>query len=161
MTKVVITSQGIVAGGHDFGTTGAYEKLQGRIEFALDPADPHNRGITDLAFAPKGPDGRVHFSSDLHVLRPVNPAKGNGVLLFEVANRGNFGGASGLFGMLNGGDGADPDKPEYFGDALLLRDGYTMVWVGSKVGERRQQPRRRIDCGPPTVPSRGRLWNAA
>jgi len=130
VTKVVITSQGIVAGGHEFGTTGAYEKLQGRIEFALDPADPHNRGITDIAFAPKGPDGRVHFSSDLYVLRPVNQVKSNGVLLFEVANRGNFGGASGLFGMFNGGDGTDPDKPEYFGDALLLRDGYTMVWVG-------------------------------
>jgi hypothetical protein len=130
VTKVVITSQGIVAGGRSFGTVGTYEKLVGRIEFALDPADPHNRGITDLAFAPKGPDGRVHFSSDLYVLRPVNQVKGNGVLLFEVANRGSFGGASGLFGMINGGDGTDADKPEYFGDALLLRDGFTMVWVG-------------------------------
>src|SRR5262245_35184762 len=48
VTKVVITSQGVVAGGHSFGTVGTYEKLVGRIEFALDPADPHNRGITDL-----------------------------------------------------------------------------------------------------------------
>jgi hypothetical protein len=130
VTKVIITSQSIVAGGHEFGNVGAYERLQGRIEFALDPADPHNRGIADLAFAPKGPDGRVHFSSDLSVLRPVNQAKGNGVLLFEVANRGDAGGTSGLFGMINGGGGTDPDKPEYVGDALLLRDGYTMVWVG-------------------------------
>jgi len=130
VTKVVITSQGIVAGGQEFGSRGAYEKLVGRIEFALDPADKHNRGITDLEFAPKAADGRVHFSSDLYVLRPVNQAKGNGVLLFEVANRGDFGGTSGLFGMINGGNGTDPDKPEYFGDALLMRDGYTMVWVG-------------------------------
>jgi len=104
VTRVVITSQGIVAGGHSFATVGTYEKLVGRIEFALDPADTHNRGIADLAFAPKGPDGRVHFSSDLSVLRPVNQAKGNEVLLFEVANRGGFGGASWLFGMINGGD---------------------------------------------------------
>ena len=83
VTKVVITSRAVVAGGQSFGTVGTYEKLVGRIEFALDPADPHNRGITDLAFAPKGPDGRVHFSSDLYVLRPVNQLKGNGVLLFE------------------------------------------------------------------------------
>src|SRR5262245_20515408 len=79
VTKVVITSQGIVAGGHSFGTVGTYEKLVGRIEFALDPADPHNRGITDLAFAPKGSAGRVQFSSEIHVLAPVDHVKGNGV----------------------------------------------------------------------------------
>ena len=108
VTKVVITSQGVVAGGQSFGGVGTYEQLEGRIEFALDPADAHNRGITDLGFAPKGRDGRVHFSSDLYVLRPTDPAKANGVLLFEVSNRGNYGRL----------------------DALLLRDGYTLVWVG-------------------------------
>ena len=147
VTKVVITSQGIVAGGHAFGTVGTYEKLEGRIEFALDPSDAHNRGITDLAFAPKDPDGRVHFSADLYVLRPVSQAKGNGVLLLEVPNRGDFGGSSGLFGMINGGVGTDPDKPEYFGDALLLRDGYTTVWVGWQF----DLPRGRLRLDPPAA----------
>ena len=126
VTKVVITSHGVVAGGYSFGAAGTYEKLEGRIEFALDPADPHNRGIADLGFALTGPDGRVHFSSDLYVLRPTDPAKGNGVLLFEVANRGNYGRLAGF----NGAGSADPTRPDYFGDALLFRDGYTMVWVG-------------------------------
>jgi hypothetical protein len=126
VTKVVVTSRGVVAGGHSFGAAGTYERLEGRIEFALDPADKHNRGIADLEFAPKGPDGRVHFSSDLYVLRPTDPAKGNGVLLFEVANRGNYGRLAGF----NGTGGADPARADYFGDALLFRNGYTMVAVG-------------------------------
>jgi hypothetical protein len=125
-SQPVITSRGVAAGGHGFGAVGPYEKLEGRIEFALDPADRHNRGITDLTFAPKGADGRVHFSSDLYVLRPVDPAKGNSVLLFEVANRGNHG----QFDMFNGDGGTDPNRADFFGDALLLRDGYTIVWVG-------------------------------
>ena len=97
VTRVTITSQSPLAGARSFGSTGPYEQLTGRIEFALDPADPHNRRITDLALAPRESDGRVHFSSDLVVLRPADPEKGNGVLLFEVANRGN----KELTGMFN------------------------------------------------------------
>jgi hypothetical protein len=52
VTKVVIASRGAVAGGRSFGTVGTYEKLVGRIEFALDPADPHNRGIDDASTRP-------------------------------------------------------------------------------------------------------------
>lgn len=83
VASVTIASRAAVAEGHAFGTTGSYEKLAGRIEYALDPAEPHNTRIVDLARAPRGVDGRVHFSSDLYVLRPTDPAKGNGVLLPE------------------------------------------------------------------------------
>ena len=88
VTSVTIMSRVSVAGGQSFGTTGPYEKLVGRIEFALDPTDPHNGRIVDLERAPRGTDGRVRFSSALYVLRPSDPARGNGVLFFEVANRG-------------------------------------------------------------------------
>jgi hypothetical protein len=91
VTNLTVTSRTSVAGGQSFGSTGPYEKLVGPIEFALDPTDPHNSRIVDLEHAPHGTDGRVHFSSDLYVLRPSDPTKGNGVLLFEVANRGRMG----------------------------------------------------------------------
>src|SRR3954468_13711545 len=83
VTKVTITSRTPLAGGQPFGSTGTYEQLVGRIEFALDPADPHNAGIVDLNHARRDADGRVRFSSDLNVVRPTNPTKGNGVLLFH------------------------------------------------------------------------------
>jgi len=125
VTRVVINSRGLAAGGHAFGAVGPYETLEGRIEFALDPQDQHNRGITDLTLAPKGADGRVHFSSDLYILRPVDAAKGNGILLFEVSNRGAYG----QLPMFNGEGWTDPNRAGS-GDALLLKDGYTVVWVG-------------------------------
>src|SRR5262245_53503958 len=91
VTKVTIAARAKVADGQTFGSTGAYEKLAGTIEFALDPSDPHNKTVVDLEHATKGPDGKVHFSADLFVLQPVDPSRGNGVLLFEISNRGNKG----------------------------------------------------------------------
>ena len=136
VTRVAISSRSVVANGQPFGTVGPYEKLVGRIEFALDPAHPRNKAIVDLDLAPRGPDKRVHFSADLFVLQPVDRAKGNGVLLFEISNRGN----KGLLGMFNRAPGGataaaraavlNPTAPADFGDGYLLREGYTLVWVG-------------------------------
>lgn len=124
---VTITARSPVADGRMFGTPGTYEQLTGRIEFALDPADPHNRGIVDLEYAPRDAQGRVHFTSDLYVVQPTDPAKGNGVMLFEVANRGNKGT---LFGMFGRGAGNDPTTAAAVGDGFLMHEGYTLVWVG-------------------------------
>ncbi|HEX5110785.1 MAG TPA: alpha/beta hydrolase domain-containing protein [Vicinamibacterales bacterium] len=128
VTKVTITSRAPVAGGRAFGSTGPYEKLIGTIEFSLDPADSHNRRIADLAHAAAGSDGRVHFSADLYVLQPVDPARGNGALLFEIANRGR----KGMLGRFNRGAGGvqDPTSAADFGDGFLMKEGYTLVWVG-------------------------------
>src|SRR5688572_4071905 len=90
VAKVILANRVTVAGGQEFGRTGPYEKLTGTIEFALDPKDPHNARITDLDRAARAADGRIHFTSDLMVLRPVDQGKGNGVLLFEVINRGRL-----------------------------------------------------------------------
>jgi hypothetical protein len=128
VTGVTISSQGEVAGGQAFGAAGSYEQLTGRIEFALDPADPHNRGIVDLEHARRDADGRVHFSADLHVLRPTDSAKGNGVLWFEIANRGR---RPLRFNHPRPSD--NPAAESDFGDSLLMRDGYTLVWIGWEV----------------------------
>jgi hypothetical protein len=131
VTAVTITSQSVVAGGQSFGSTGPYQRLLGRIGFALDPDDPHNVGIVDLNHARRDADSRVRFSSDLYVLRPADPSKGNGVLLFEVPNRGR----RGLLGRFNRAErpGNDPTTDPDFGDGLLMREGYTLVWVGWEV----------------------------
>lgn len=127
VTSVTITSRSVVADGHAFGKTGSYEKLVGRIEFAIDPNDRHNTRIADLAFAPRDTDGRVRFSSDLMVLQPTDRARGNGILLFEIANRG----IKALLPFFNRAAGSiSPSSLADFGDGLLMRDGYTVVWVG-------------------------------
>jgi hypothetical protein len=60
VTSVSITSRAIVAGGQSFGATGPYEKLVGRIEFALDPTDSHNSGIDER-------DRRVFDAMWIHI----------------------------------------------------------------------------------------------
>jgi hypothetical protein len=125
--KVTIASRTVVANGQPFGSVGPYQKLIGTIEFALDPANPHNKPIVDLETAPRGADGRVHFTADLFVLQPVEAARGNGTLLFEIANRGR----KGLLGRFNrAGASGDPMAAADFGDGFLMKDGYTVVWVG-------------------------------
>ena len=127
VTSVTIATRAKVADGKTFGSTGAYEKLAGTIEFALDPADPHNKAVVDLQHAVKGPDGKVHFTADLFVLQPVDAGKGNGVLLFEISNRGN----KGMIGRFNRARNVDdPTTAEHMGDGFLMREGYTLVWVG-------------------------------
>jgi uncharacterized protein (DUF305 family) len=127
VTGVTIASRAVVAGGQSFGRTGPYEKLAGTIEFALDPSLPGNKAIVDLDLAPRDREGKVRFTSDLYVLRPVDASRGNGVLLFEIANRGR----KGLLGRFNGAPAsADPSSPADFGNGYLLEQGYTLVWVG-------------------------------
>src|SRR5512138_1456251 len=143
VTSVIITSRTLLAGGQSFGSTGPYERLVGRIEFALDPADPHNVGIVDLNRARRDADGRVRFSSDLNVLRPTDPTKGNGVLLFHISNRG----VMDLMGAFNRGNASDGG----IGDGLLMRDGYTMVFVGWEFDV--PAPRLRVEAPAAILPS--------
>lgn len=143
VTSVTLSSRTILAGGQSFGSTGPYERLVGRIEFALDPADPHNVGIVDLNYARRDADGRVHFSSDLTVLRPSDPTKDNGVLLFHISNRG----VMDLLGTFNRGNASDGG----IGDGLLMRDGYTMVFVGWEFDV--PAPRLRIEAPAALLPA--------
>jgi hypothetical protein len=152
VTKVTIASRAVVANGQPFGSVGPYEKLTGTIEFALDPANPHNKPIVDLDAAPRGSDGRVHFTADLYVLQPVDTARGNGTLLFEIANRGR----KGILGRFNRARGSqDPTAAADFGDGFLMKDGYTIVWVGWQFDV--QPPGLRVVAPPANVAGRVRM----
>src|SRR6478735_9410795 len=78
VVRVEVSSRGAVAGGEAFGAAGPYEKLAGRIFFAIDPALPANRIITDVDKAPRNGAGKVEFSSDFYILKPRDIRKGNG-----------------------------------------------------------------------------------
>jgi Alpha/beta hydrolase domain len=152
VTKVTIASRAPVANGQAFGSTGAYEKLTGTIEFSLDPSDRHNARIVDLSHAARGSDGRVHFSADLFVLQPADPSRGNGTLLFEIANRGR----KGILGRFNRASGSqDPTAPADFGDGFLMKDGYTVVWVGWQFDV--EAPLLRVVAPAVNVPGRVRV----
>jgi hypothetical protein len=121
VTRVEIAARYDAASGTTFGTTGVYEQLVGKIFFAVDPTNPRNRVIVDLDRAPRNESGRVEMSADFAVLRPKDASKGNGVALLDVVNRGNK-------TVLNGFNRAATGNE--LGDGLLMRMGYTVVWVG-------------------------------
>jgi hypothetical protein len=119
VVRVEITSRGDIQEGKPFGNAGAYEKIIGRVYFAVDPSNLHNRQIVDLDKAPRNAHGEVEFSADLYLLKPKDMAKGNQAVLFEVSNRGG----RGILSLVNGREGE-------FGDGFLMRQGYTIAWVG-------------------------------
>ena len=83
------------------GAVGPYERLAGTIHFAVDPRHPVNQIITDIDKAPRNADGKVEFSSDFELLKPKDPARGNGTILYEVSNRGG----RGMVNFFNRGNG--------------------------------------------------------
>ena len=75
VTRVEITSRQDVLNGKAFGTVGAYEKLSGKVYFAVDPNNPHNKIIADVDKAPKNSQGKVEFSADLFLSGRRIPAR--------------------------------------------------------------------------------------
>jgi hypothetical protein len=127
ITAIEITSRTPFVGGAAFGTIGAYERIDGVAIGELDPAAPGNRGIVNLDKAPRNAKGRVEYRSDICILRPADPDKGNGRLLYEVNNRGRIM----LFANLCAGKpGNQPQTAADLGNALPLLLGFTLIWCG-------------------------------
>ncbi len=122
-----LAERSAVLEGARFGAAGAYERVIGRARFAVDPNGPANRTITDIGLAPRNAGGLVEFSADVYILKPTQPERGSGTVLFEVSNRGG----KGMLGLFSQADSSnDPRSRDEFGDGLLLERGYTLVWVG-------------------------------
>jgi hypothetical protein len=75
--------------GRGFGETGAYVRLKGIARGELDPKAPEHADIVGLDRAPRNARGMVEYEVDVFILRPADTAKGNGILFYEVLNRGN------------------------------------------------------------------------
>jgi hypothetical protein len=112
------------AGGHIFGDAGAYERLKGRVRFAVDPLAPAQADVVDIDKAPRGPDGLVGFEADFMVLRPVGG--GNRRVFFDYGNRGNKRALQFFNDALHSND---PLTLEHAGNGFLMRRGYTVAWL--------------------------------
>src|SRR3990170_989366 len=112
LTRLVIASREPFAGGHEFPVTGAYEKLVGRICGEVDPENRLNKIIVDLGKAPRNRRGRVEYSGDFCILKPLDMARGNGKIFFDAPQSN------------------DPSTLADAGNGFLMRQGYTIVWCG-------------------------------
>ena len=113
--------------GQPFGDTGAYERIDGVLHYAVDPAHPRNRDIVDLDLAPRDAGGRVRFSGDVCLLVPADPARANRRLLVELPNRGR---KRLTRYLLRAANEPTPTPTIPSGDGFLMRHGYTIGWIG-------------------------------
>ena len=58
--------------GRAFGEVGPYEKLRGKAYGELDPVDPRNAVIADIQLAPRNANGKVEYSMDIFILKPID-----------------------------------------------------------------------------------------
>ncbi|HZE56649.1 MAG TPA: alpha/beta hydrolase domain-containing protein [Chthoniobacterales bacterium] len=127
VVRVEIVSKADVLEGKAFGDAGAYEKIVGKIHFAVKPDDPHNKVVVDLDKAERNAAGEVEFASDFYLLRPKDAARASGSVLLEIPNRGG----KGLLAVIQGGKSSrDPKTEEEFGDGFLMERGVTVAWIG-------------------------------
>ena len=127
VVRIEVTSRVDLVGGQPFGAAGPYEKLTGKIFFAVDPSLPANRIIADIDRAPRNAADKVEFSSDFFLIKPKQITKGNGAVLYEVSNRGG----KGMLGFFNHATGSlDPSSAADMGDGFLMKQGFTLLWVG-------------------------------
>jgi len=151
VVRIEVQSRSDLAGGVPFGTAGPYEKLAGKIFFAVDPALPANRIVTDLDKAPRSAGGKVEFSSDFFLIKPKKIERGNGAVLYEVSNRGG----KGMLGFFNHATGSlDPVSAAELGDGFLMKQGFALLWVGWQFDVPRRQGLVRVY--PPTATENGR-----
>src|SRR5689334_13693690 len=132
ITSVRIDRNESFADGTSFGAAGPYVRLVGVARGELDPNDPANKGIVDLDKAPRNTAGKVEYETDIDILRPADPAKGNGTILFEVTNRGRKFLLPWIQDAVPVAAGAinDPKTAAHAGDGYAFRAGYTIVWNG-------------------------------
>ncbi len=121
--KEIVYTESAAFGGRSFGAVGPYVKVVGSAYGEVDPSNPLNAVITDVDLAPRNAAGKVKYSTNFYMLRPANPALGNGLLYYNVVNRGNKGNALNR-GVVGGNDPTDA------GDGLAMDRGYTILWSG-------------------------------
>src|SRR5262245_41343429 len=91
IVKIEITSRESPAlEGRTFGDGGAQKELRVKAKGDVAPADPRNAVITDIQLAPRGPNGKVSYSMDVVILKPIDLRKGNRRLFVDINNRGNM-----------------------------------------------------------------------
>ena len=125
----VTTKESPTFGGYSWPGVGQYEKIAGKAFGELDPKDPKNAVIVDLQLAPRNAGGKVEYSFDFYILKPIDLAKGNHKMLYEPPNRGGK-----TINALNRGVGGnDPGSvtdPKRLAEAFLMPLGYSISFSG-------------------------------
>ena len=70
VSRMEITERVLFAGGMAFGDVGPYEKIRGRLYYAVDPDNKYNRQIVDLQLAKSN-----QLRQDVSVVHDTGPTR--------------------------------------------------------------------------------------
>jgi Resolvase, N terminal domain len=109
---------------------GSYLRVKGIAKGTIDTAALENSGIADLDKAPRNAHGMAKYETDFIILRPAEPSRTSGILVYDVTNRGR----KMIFNLLDDASAnADTNNPKTAQDVGLgftLGRGYSLVWSG-------------------------------
>ena len=118
-------------GGKPLGTAGAYEKVRGRADVAVDPSHPANQRLADIALAPHHAQGQVACVGDCVVRRPRDPSQARSTALVEMPNRGVTQMTGFFVRVATGSPFALPDpSPAGLARCFPVDEGCTGAWMG-------------------------------
>src|SRR5262252_6848790 len=83
ITKIQISNRTTAFGGYSFPGVGQYEVITGIATGEVNPNSLQNSVITDIALAPKLPDGNVQYQHNFYILKPLDLSKGNHKMMYE------------------------------------------------------------------------------
>jgi hypothetical protein len=122
ITNIQILTRTTAFGGYSFPGAGQYEVITGIATGEVDPNNSQNALITDIALAPRLPNGHVQYFHNFYILKPVDLSRGNHKMMYEPPNRG-----SKTYQTLNNTPtpkGLDGNDPASFTDPTLLGDSF-------------------------------------
>jgi hypothetical protein len=151
VVRIEIAERSSFADGKAFGPVGAYERIKGRMFMETDPNSEANARISDHKRAPINDRGKVESWTDFFLLKPLDAAKGNGVLLYDVNNRGNM---LALWTFNDGERTNDPKTEAHAGHGFLMKHGFSVLWCGWN-GEVQADDTQRLLCGLPIATENG------
>lgn len=131
ITRVTVTTyESPTFGGYSWPGVGQYEKVAGKAYGEIDPNNPQNAVIADIALAPRNAKGNVEYAFDYYVLKPIDLTKGSHKMMYEPPNRGRK-----TWQSLNrtpdgGNDPGSITNATELANSFLMPRGYTMVWSG-------------------------------
>src|SRR5947209_16248899 len=125
----ITTKESPTFGGYSWPGVGQYEKIVGKAFSELDPKDPKNAVIVDLQLAPRNARGKVEYSFDFYILKPIDLSKGNHKMLYEPPNRGRKT-ISALNRGVGGNDPGSVTDQSLLAKSFLMPQGYSISFSG-------------------------------
>ena len=132
ITGITINAVEPFAEDKGFGEAGAFVRVRGVAQGVLDPNAAENARIVDLDKAARNKAGEIEYATDFFILRPAEPRRGSGILVYDVTNRGS----KRILQLLDDVPANDPisvNDPKTARDAglgFLLGRGHSIVWSG-------------------------------